>query len=784
MKTYIRSLGLMAHMRTVGWFGLLCLGLLGLAAEPAASQDAPQDLAGQIAPDTFLDPVARILFEAAQTNWRSVDESIVRYTALIQQRIAVAIRTPLKDRILYRNETAVRAFWDQDYDAVVQVLGTHSQYPGRSIAVREGDLDWLEDLPFDEPFEPGGDRLLFGLDTDEDNSAFEQNAGEGFWVVHPLAEGSDSVYRYESGDTLTLSLPDGRRLQTIQLDILPREVDIHRISGSLWIEPESGALVRAVYRLSRQFDVMRDVAELQEEEERGSFRFVPGLFKPWTFDLTMVAVEYSLWDFEVWLPRSMRMEGEVGAGILKMPVSMDVSYRMESLTTQSDLAREETAQQAGLVERHFETRAEAMTFIAQLLSEQDGIEYEVASRNENFASDRESLMIAPQQRSLVDTSPQLPPPIWEEALGFPSDDQLEDYVRTLAALPAPTIQGVPWAANWGWSRPDLLRYNRVEGPAVGGRFEANIGGPHTLEVTGFFGFADLDPKARVNFERSTVRRRLGLGVYRELTATDPRGRYLGFGNSMYAFLFGRDEGEYYRATGMDFTWQPPVGARESFEFRAYAERQASVPTESSFALFRAFNGSWDFRPNIDADEVEEVGAELRLSPWWGGEASGTQFGLDLYGQGARWRTTGGSTETNYGRASVVLRVAIPLVPRTWRLGLEAGVGTTFGDAPLQRQRFLGGARTLRGYPGSSARGSSFVRGRVEVARTYYDIGTVSVFGDVGWAGLRGDFTGDDLLYGVGVGGSVLDGLFRVDLSQGLAGPRKQFRIDLYLDALL
>ncbi|MCH7892075.1 MAG: hypothetical protein IH921_11295, partial [Gemmatimonadetes bacterium] len=585
---------------------------------------------------------------------------------------------------------------------------------------------------------------------------FETNAGDGFWVVHPLAQGSDSVYRYQSGDTLSLALPDGRVLQTIQLDVLPREADIHRISGSLWIEPETGALVRAVYRLSRQFDAMRDVAELQEEEEAGSFRFVPGLFKPWTFDLTMVAVEYSLWDFEVWLPRSMRIEGEVAAGILKMPVSMDVSYRMESVTTRSDLAREETAQEAGLEERHFETRAEAMDFIAQLLSERDGIEYERVSLNDESPSNREQLMIAPQDRSLVDTSPHLPPPIWEEAVGFPSDDQLEDYFNTLAALPAPTIQGVPWAANWGWDRPDLLRYNRVEGPALGGRFEADLGGPYTLDASGFFGFADLKPKARLNFQRSTVRRRLTLGGYYELQATDPRGRYLGFGNSVYAFLFGRDDGEYYRAMGMDFTWGPPVGARESFEFRAYAERQESVPVETSFALFQAFDASFAFRPNVDADEVEEVGAELRLSPWWGGEASGTQWGLDLYGQGARWRTTGGSTGTNYGRASVTLRMAIPLVPRLWRLGLEAGVGTTFGDAPLQRQWFLGGATTLRGYPASSARGSSFARSRVEVARTFYEIGSVSFFGDVGWAGLRGDFNGDDLLYGIGVGGSLLD----------------------------
>jgi hypothetical protein len=777
-------------------FGALLVGSFSLGAEIAAGQipsartgsaqadtaravsaqtPSAQAASAQIAPDAFLDPVAGVLFEAAQANWASVDSSVVRYTALIQQRIAAAIRTPLKDRIIYRNETAVRAFWDKDYDAVVQVLGTRSQYPGRSIAVREGDLDWLDDLPFDEPFEPGGERLLFGLgdpDDEDDND---------LWIAHPLAYGADSLYQYQSGDTLTLSFPDGRRLQTIQLDVLPRQADSHRITGTLWIEPESGALVRAVYRLSRQFDAMRDVPELQEEDERGSFRYVPGLFKPWTFDLTMVAVEYSLWNFEVWLPRSMRMEGEVGAGILKMPVSMDLSYRIESVTTRSDLAQPETAAQAGLVERHFESRAEAMAFIAQLLSEEDGVEYELAV--DGFADERNSFMIVPEVRSTLATSPHLPPPIWEDAAGFPSDQQLEDYFNTLAALPAPRIQGIPWAANWGWARPDLRRYNRVEGPALGGRFEASLGGPYTLEASGFFGFADLKPKVRLNFERTSVRRRLRLGVYHELTATDPRGRYLAFGNSMYAILFGRDDGEYYRRSGADFTWRPPVGARESFEFRAYAERQAGVPTESSFALFRVFNGSWEFRPNVDAGDVEEGGVELRLSPWWGGDPFRRQFGLDLYAHGARWRTTGETVGTNYARASAVLRAAIPLVYPNWRLGLEAGGGTTWGDAPLQRNWFLGGANTLRGYSAAAAMGSSFARGRVDVARTF-DIGTVTIFGDVGWAGARGDFDAGDFLYGAGVGGSVLDGLFRLDLSHGLNGPDKQFRIDLYLDALL
>lgn len=765
-----------------------------------ASVAMPATAVGQarlFAPNTFGDPVAESVYVSAVENWTSLEEDILRYSARIDQRIAAAIRTPLKDRVVYRNETAVRAFWDHEYDAVVQVLGTSSQYPGRSIAVREGDLEWLEDLPFDEPFEPGADRLLFGL-GDSDPEDFQPD-DDDFWFAHPLAEGADSLYRFESGDTLTISLPGGRRLQAIQLDVIPREADVHRITGSLWIEVESGALVRAVYRLSQKFDAMRDVPELQEEEDAGSFRYVPGIFKPWTFDMKMIAVDYGLWDFKVWLPRSMRMEGEAAAGILKIPISMDVAYSIESVTLEEgDVAETVDLTADGLLsdeleEVHFETRAEAMAFVARLLSE-DGVDYETMGAFERGAQGRNSTLIVPQDRSLVDTSPHLPPPIWENAAGFPSDEDIEDYITTLAALPAPRVDGLPWSANWGWARPDLLRYNRVEGLAIGGRLEADIGGPYTLGTSGFFGFSNLQPSARLDIERSTVLRRLRLGVYREMRATDTRSGYLGFGNSVDAFFFGRDNGEYFRAVGADLTWRPPTGNRESFEFRAYAERQRGLDTEAGFALFKAFDGSWDFRTNVVGDDIEEAGAELRLSPFWGADPEGTQVGLELYGQGARWRSDGPPTQTeagdpvedettDYARGSALLRVAVPLMG-PWRFGLEAGAGTTWGDAPMQRSWFLGSAGTLRGYPPSIVSGSSFTRGRAEVARTFDGIGSVSVFGDVGWAGLRDDFDADDLLYGVGVGSSILDGLIRMDLSRGLNGPGKQFRIDLYLDAIL
>jgi hypothetical protein len=306
----------------------------------------------------------------------------------------------------------------------------------------------------------------------------------------------------------------------------------------------------------------------------------------------------------------------------------------------------------------------------------------------------------------------------------------------------------------------------------------------TFEAKGFFGFADLEPKARLTFQRESVKRRIALGVYHELQPTDRRGRYLGFGNSVYALLFGRDDGEYFMATGADLVWRPPEAARQSFHFRAYAERQDRVSNNTTFALARSFDGDWDFRPNVAADRAEEAGGELLLAPWWGTDPLAPQAGLELYGQAATWRTPDSTATETYGRASAILRLAVPFTEGTWRVGVEVGGGTTWGEAPLQRSWFMGGASTLRGYRAATMMGSSFARGRLEVARVYANAWTLSVFGDAAWAGHREDFDPDDFLFGAGVGSSLLDGLIRFDLSHGLTGPEKQFRVDLYLDAIL
>ena len=754
-----------------------------IAPIPATASAQPR-----FAATAFEDPVARQLYTAAYNRWHALDTTIAGYTAVIRQRVATAIRTPLKDRLVFSNEHAVRTFWNRGRRPVVKVLGDRTRHPGRNFALARGEAGWLDAMPYAEPFVPGSDHLFFGWDREQEIGppGIERRS-----IIHPLAEGGDLVYRFRSGDTITLSLPDGRRVQAVGLEVVPLLADAFRITGTLWIDPESGALVRAVYKPSRQIDFLHDVEYFQERGPNLVMRLMPGVFKPVNMRLNSVFVDYGLRDFEHWLPRNARMELLVTVGVLKFPVSIDVAYEFESVAAASEVDRA-SAEEADSI-----AAARDSTYIASLLAGEEGVGYELLDSSDTFARRRASRFIVPKDRTLLEASPYLPSPIWEDAAGFASGEELEDYIRSLADVPVAS-QRAPWALRYGWGSPKMIRYNRVEGLGVGVEFDVGLLGPHTVATSGFFGLADLSPKVRVDLERSTVLRRLTLGAFHELRATDANAGHLAFGNSVTALFTGRDEGEYYKATGVDLTWRPPVGNRESFVFRAYAERHAAAETETDFAVFQAFDDSWRFRPNLEADETEEAGAELTLSSWWGEDVGRIQGGVDLYGQAAARRMVAGGGEPadglpaergdrmDYGRASAILRAFVPLAGSewtAWRLGLEAGGGTTWGDAPAQRAWFLGSASTLRGYEASVVSGSSFMRGRVEVARVFEGMGA-SLFLDMGWAGTRADFNRDDILYGTGLGLSLMDGLIRADFAHGLRGPERRFRFHLYADAIL
>jgi hypothetical protein len=251
-------------------------------------------------------------------------------------------------------------------------------------------------------------------------------------------------------------------------------------------------------------------------------------------------------------------------------------------------------------------------------------------------------------------------------------------------------------------------------------------------------------------------------------------RSLLLGSSVAALVLGRDDGDYYRSTGVSLSFAPPAARAEWYRFTLFAARERSAASETDASLPRLFDGGFDFRPNLLADRADLAGAALSLRGWRGTDPRGWQSGLEL-------RIDGATGDYRYARAALTARSAFPIAGK-WRAALEAGAGSAEGELPAQKHFFLGGAQTLRGYGGAAAVGSTFLRARAELAYTRPEAG-VALFSDAGWAGPRNSFHTSDALRSAGVGMTILDGLVRIDLARALRSPTG-WRLELHLDSVL
>jgi hypothetical protein len=732
----------------------------------AGSATAQRSTAPPTAADSaaaFADTGAAALFGRARAARLRTDHSIRSYTAIVASRTGAAMRMPLKDRTLFRQETAARVRWSRDAETVVQMLAARSQHPG-GIEAPSG----ISGLGIDELFDPGRDRMYFGL-TSSDTADVDDD--DDFWIEHPLGDAAERHYRYASGDTLTVRLQGGHTVRAIELQITPRRDDPHTVRGTLWFDAASGALVQAAFRLARTVDILRDMNVLDEDDLEDIGR-IPGFLKPFEFDITLMTVEYSLWEMEHWLPRTMRIEGMARAGVLRFPASADVSYDMLDVELDPpDRALELRRALAG----DDSVRAKQVRRLESEAARRVAAEWGVADEFrtvERRSSGRQFLVVMPKDSMKLLRSEQLPPPIWSDAPGFATQSELEDLSNRLASLGRSARRDVATHFGWGFGEADMLRYNRVEALSIGARFAAAL--PEVdAAATIRFGLGDLHPNAELSLRRETPRRTLELRGYHELTTADQSRAALGMGNSLSALMFGRDAGEYYRASGAALTWAPPSTRRRTRDVTAYAEYQNDVARTTHVALPRLWTDSV-FRPNIRAAEAMQYGGTFRLRPWWGTDPIRPQFGIDMMLQGE----TG---DHDLARASIALRGAAQLAHGV-RIGAEAAAGSSVGAVTPQRMFYLGGAHTLRGYEPGTVAGTSMARGRLELARTA-SFGAVALFSDWGWAGDREDIRNADQRWAVGVGTSLLDGLLRVDLAHGLLRPRG-WRLDLHLDSVL
>lgn len=735
---------------------LLALALAGTASAQGVPSPETED--------AYLDATARVLVERARASRSRSQSDLLAYTAIIRQRISAALRTPLKDRTVFRAESAARVRWDRDNPIIAQILAERMQHP----AGVEIDED-VGGLAIDQVFDPSSDRLMFGLADEGDE--------DEIWIRHPLAFNAEYDYRFRSGDTLTLDLPDGRRLRTVELEVLPRRASPDLLRGTLWIEPGSGMLARAAFKLARKMNVLKDGhlidADLSEEEFQQEFDEIPpgmralveSLVLPIEFNVDLAVVEYALWEYRHWLPSVMRLEGVARAGIFEAPGALELSYEILSVEDEHTLA-------ADTVSGGGELAPDPIT--ESWLESGEG--YHVVDRQRNG---RDVIVLVPNRREALAESPFLPPPIWQDAPEFISMGELRELEDLIADVPLAQRMPVQWDARWGLEQFGLVRYNRVEALSVGAIIDMEKA-PFHAWATGRIGVADVVPNVELGLQYSGTRRALGLDLYHRLATVTGTERALGLGNSTSALLFGRDDGEYYRTTGARLSLRPPPDHRDDVELSLWAERHRRVTRNTNVSLPAAWTEGWMFRDNLAADAADQLGTTFRYRRWWGDGLGGAQLGADL-------DLLAATGDYRYARGRLTLRTSVP-VTSEYRLGLEAAGGTSAGDVPVQRFWHLGGVQTLRGYSASAAAGPSFLRGRAELVRSFVGSAAgAAVFGDIGWAGRPNGFTLEDALdnalYSVGAGFTIMEGLIRMDLARALSPPTG-WRLDMYLDATL
>ena len=700
---------------------------------PAAGQ-APAD-----PPDTFADAGVRALVLSARAARERDIAGIHSYEGTLRQRFYVGL-TALRfrrERGLFEMERVARIRWSADGEHAIQWMGARTAIPiagidtgrpgGGSAAVSVSDSvarlqassevesDIAEEM-LDETevpgFEltPGSDRLFFGDDD---------------WALHPLADTAGAHYRYASGDTLRLSLPPPNGDVVLhEVRVEPRRADFRLVAGSLWFDADRHTLVRATYKPARPFDMTIDEPEDAED--------VPGILQPIEAEITYVTVEYSLQELEYWLPRRFAFEGEARvATLLRIPITIEWTVGGYSVNEASEVPL------TGVLPEGWRRQV-------NLSENEDGDTVRVT-------------VIVPTNEELRD-HPGLSADFGQRApTGF-TPREIEELRGELEGL-LPTYQRFRPRLAWG-ARRDLLRYNRVEGFSLGAAATVPLSPATEVELGARLGTGDREPGGHLTVRLGEEEGRWELSAFHRLETMGDWTSHFGVTSSIGHLLFGSDHGQYYRTTGAAAgrRWR---GRRVETSLGVFHERQRPVELETDFFLLGTL---------VD-DSVEAVlsAAPLDLSGargtvrWF----SGTDpHALVLTGRLCAEATVG---DARYRRVWAAASASHPL-PLGLAGAVEVGAGSLWGDEPLQRHFFLGASESLRGFHSNERSGASFWRGRAELA-TGSAAARIALFTDAGWAGPRAAFRLDDPAVSVGIGGSLLDGIFRVDVARVVRGGR-------------
>jgi len=320
---------------------------LPLGAQPPARR---QPVTPELARTAFADTRARTLLERAREARLARDSALRAYDA--KSYLAISVGVGLKrfgrDRLLLRTEQASHVTWAREAGLWVEPTGRRTGFP-----MGDANLDLTAATPI--PFFPGREALWIPSSNMRVAQA-EVNENE---MLHPLAGGAEAYYRYATGDSVSIRLPDGRAIALRELRITARKPDWRAFVGSFWFDVESGNLVRAAYRMAAEMDVWQSARE-ESRRERDHWEeiartdtgaagreararlehprddddapfWVRAMLGEMHANISAITVEYGLYEGRFWLPKRNIAEGEGRASFMRMPIRVEERFQYNSI---------------------------------------------------------------------------------------------------------------------------------------------------------------------------------------------------------------------------------------------------------------------------------------------------------------------------------------------------------------------------------------------------------------------------------------------------------------------
>jgi hypothetical protein len=706
------------------------------------------------------------------------DSALAGYRAIARQRMSAGmgvsavfgVGVPGPEKLAARIESVARVGWDVRRGAWGEVIGSRGVAPIAGESEVSGDIEIALVLPY----HPGSDALW---PMTELRGAFSDHRD---WITHPLDAGSDSLYEFSAGDTVTIKPPTGDLVRLREIMVRPRRPNERLIVGSLWVDAASGNLVRAAYRPSTNIDLF----PLMQSEIHGSDDEVMKKFGPYVGVVREVIIEHGLYEGRFWMPRIRSARGEGTAHGVRMTISIDQTFAYEKVEglAPGEVARLTAAPRDTAADgrvRYREWSGNVMEGPCRQHGdssarwEPDSLASGATRLPVRYSQGIRFRFLTPCDKRDLVRSPMLPGSIFDSGEQLFTETDLARLRRDVQGALAMDRQAKflpqPLAVTWGWKR-GATRYNRVEGLSIGAIAEQTLGSGYFTEYVARIGVADRQPNGEATIKRANVRSEWRATAFRRLASSNDWGDPFALGPSAVALVFGRDDGLYYRTLGLEaggFTQRSPEGV--IWSWRVFAQREDSARVRTQFSAAHAINDKL-FAPNIQADAGLLGGTSLIAIRTWGSNPSGTR--LMTFGRG---EAAAGLAE--YGRASAELTLSQGMGSRA-EARLTASAGSSVGDVPVQRLWYLGGPQSVRGFAPGAMTGNAFWFGRFEVTRGH-PVARPSIFADAGWAGTRNQWpaTGNPI-HGIGLGVTVVDGMLRFDVARSSTG---QFRADLYLN---